>query len=202
MIDIDQQWTYFFYYFFLVFHEDLAKFLKKHFLVVRPLTKITFFMYAFPYETGCMWYVKLFQLSPGMKTDNLKNWNSRDFVVVERLRDYIRDLQLLCPAAPGQQTRNFHYCYFDAYKRQSKAKRVSLLLIQQQYWSLFIALDVKEDKAYNYYYSYLQQHVHHIISNRCTTCTYKHWSSSRAALDNRTFPNIKYLIIHFTLFIR
>ena len=28
--------------------------------------------------------------------------------------------------------------------------------------------------THNYYYSYRQQQVYHIISDRCTSCTYKH----------------------------
>ena len=32
---------------------------------------------------------------------------------------------------------------------------VSLLLIQQQYWPLFIALDAKEDKTYNYLHIFI-----------------------------------------------
>ena len=36
---------------------------------------------------------------------------------------------------------------------------------------LFIAQDTKEDKDHNYYYLHCQQHVYHIISDRCTSCT-------------------------------
>ena len=64
--------------------------------------------------------------------------------------------------------------------------RVSFLMKQQQYWSLFIALDVKEDTAYNYHYSYLQQHVLYlwVIGVRPVLISIDHRSG--AALDNRT----------------
>ena len=41
---------------------------------------------------------------------------------------------------------------------------------QQQYLRLFIAQDAEKDNLYNYSHLYLQQHVHHIISNMCTSC--------------------------------
>ena len=50
------------------------------------------------------------------------------------------------------------------YKRASKATIVDTVFAQ----------DAKEDKHYNYYYLHRQQHVYHIISDRSTSCTYKH----------------------------
>ena len=49
---------------------------------------------------------------------------------------------------------------------------------------MFIAQDAKEDKDYNYCYLHCQQHVYHIISDRCTSSTISIDHHSRATLDN------------------
>jgi len=46
---------------------------------------------------------------------------------------------------------------------------------QQQYLRLFIAQDAEKDNLYDYSHLYLQQHVYHSITDRCTSCTYKYW---------------------------
>ena len=49
---------------------------------------------------------------------------------------------------------------------------------------MFIAQDAKEDKDYNYCYLHCQQHIYHIISDRCTSCIISIDHHSRAALAN------------------
>ena len=66
----------------------------------------------------------------------------------------------------------------------SKAS-LSIYLYNHYIDILFIAQDAKEDKDYNYCYLHCQQHVYHIISDRCTSCTISIDHHSKAALDNR-----------------
>ena len=83
-----------------------------------------------------------------------------------------------------------HLAYLDLYTVLKGARTsLSIYLYNHYIDILFIAQDAKEDKDYNYCYLHCQQHVYHIISDRCTSCTIR--------IDHHSTPTLNSIL--FTL---